>query len=304
MNLLFVSGPARSGTTALVEYLNDHPEMLICQERYKWVPKKTISPELFTFEKILEFEDDYEVRDTEERRRYHSDLVSRKNYAELEWIGDKHPGYVKNLGLLADNNPGASFIFTYRPIEEVAESFEARSRNPDDGWLGGKDGFRLGIEYWNTALQNIRDFIESGVNPNALVISYHDFFYRNEDCVPLLSRFLDLEFHDSVRESWRQRSKSFEGGRREKEPLSESQQSLVREHADRDAEAWILGRIRRQWEEFELYEPETARTLIEERRQFAVRIAQERTKTRNQAQRIQNLRQRIERLEGGVLRGP
>lgn len=301
MNILFIAGPGRSGTTALMEYLNDHPRVLVCQERYKWVPKRTVSPELFTPERILEFEEDYEKRNTEERRRYHAELISRKDSEELKWIGDKYPSYVKNLILLAVNNPGASFIFTYRPVEEVAESFEARSKNPEDPWLGGKDGFSLGIQNWNMSLQNVRDFIESGVNPNALILSYHDFFYHNERCVPLLSRFLELEFDESVRRAWRERSKSFEDDRREKEPLSESQQSLIREHADREAEAWILGRIQRQWEELEALSAEAARTLIQERRQFAVRIAQERVKSRTLKQKVQGLQQRVESLEDGTL---
>ena len=298
MNILFIAGPGRSGTTALDQYLNDHPKILVCRERYKYTPKQKVSPKLFTSERIMNIEEEYGARGGKRKRRHHADLLSRKDFADLEWIGDKFPSYVRNLGLLADNNPGASFIFTYRPIEEVAESYEAVSRNPEDGWLGGKDGFLLGIENWNTALQNIRDFIESGVNPNALVVSYHDFFYNNKDCLPLLARFLDLEFDESVREAWRERSKSFEGGRREKEPLTKRQLSLVRDHADRDAEAWILGRIRKQWEEFELHKPEAARALIEERRRFAVRIAQERSKSKTQAQRIKSLCQRIEKLEG------
>ena len=32
---LFVCGCARSGTTAFGDYLNQHPEVLLCQERYK-----------------------------------------------------------------------------------------------------------------------------------------------------------------------------------------------------------------------------------------------------------------------------
>lgn len=300
MNILFIAGPGRSGTTALTEYLNDHPKVLVCQERYKWVPKKLVSPELFTFERILEFEEDYEKRDIEERCKYHSELISRKDSTELEWIGDKFPNYVENLYLLAENNPGASFIFTYRPIEEVAESFEARSRDPNDGWLGGRDGFRLGIRNWNKSLRKVRGFIESGVNPNALVISYDNFFYYNEECVPLLSRFLGLEFDESVRSSWRERSRSFEGDRREKESLSGSQQSLIREHADREAEAWILKRIQRQWEEFEALQPEAASALIKERRQFAFRMAQERLKSRALRLKVQRLQQRVESLQDKV----
>lgn len=235
----------------------------------------------------MNFEKGYEKRDTNRRRRVHAELVSQKDPEKLKWMGDKFPQYTKSLGLLSENNPGANFIITYRPVEEVAESFEARSKNPEDAWLGGKDGFKLGIEDWNRAMRRTRDFIESGVNPNVLVVSYHDFFHRNEECIPLISRYLDLEFDDAVRSTWNEASQEFENKRRSKEPLDEEKQSFIEKHADREAEAWILDRIEKQWDELELYPPEAARALIEERRQFAIRFEKERSRDSNQELRQQ-----------------
>ena len=166
MNYLYIGGPSRSGTTALTSYLNRHPEVMICRERFKWIPRKDVTPEVFTFERILNFEDGYEERDTARRKQVHEELVGNKDPQKLRWMGDKYPAYVRTLERLSENNPGASFILTYRPVEEVAESYEARSRNPEDAWLGGRDGFRLGVEGWNRAMRHTRDFIESGVNPN------------------------------------------------------------------------------------------------------------------------------------------
>ena len=294
MNYLYIGGPSRSGTTALTSYLNRHPEMMICRERFKWIPRKDVTPEVFTFERILDFEDGYEKRDTARRKQVHQDLVNRKDPEKLRWMGDKLPAYVRTLDRLAENNPGASFILTYRPIEEVAESFEARSRNPEDAWLGGRDGFWLGIEAWNRAMRHTRDFIESGVNPNVLVVGYHDFFYRNEEFVPLISRFLDLTFDEEVLGSWREESRSFEVERREKEPMSEEQQALIDEHADREAESYVLRRIEEQHEEFDLYSPEAARRLISERRRFAVRVAGERKAAKAEKRK---LRARAEKVE-------
>jgi BMFP domain-containing protein YqiC len=53
-----------------------------------------------------------------------------------------------------------------------------------------------------------------------------------------------------------------------------------------------LDRIEKQWGEFKLYPPETARALMEERRQFAIRFE----KGRNRRS-IQELQQRVEALE-------
>lgn len=55
---LFVAGPSRSGTTALIDYLNWHDEVLICMERYKFALDE-VNPSSLTFESILDYEPSY-----------------------------------------------------------------------------------------------------------------------------------------------------------------------------------------------------------------------------------------------------
>ncbi len=248
MKPLFIAGPGRSGSTALTMYLNEHPEVLVCRERFKWIPREEVKLELFTFERIMDFEDGYERRDSGTRKKRHQAILVSKDFSKLRWVGDKVPGYTQTLPLLAQNNPGARFLLTYRPVEEVAESTEARSKNPDDFWLGGKDGFKVGIQHWNRALRRMRDFLESEAGKNALVVSYHDFFYRNEEFIPTISRFLDIEFGETVRRAWREATRDFESTRRPKVPLNKRHRRLIEKHADREAEAYILSRIEMQRE--------------------------------------------------------
>jgi hypothetical protein len=252
---LFVGGCARSGTTAFADYLNQHQEILLCQERYKGIQRK-VSWDLFTFERIIDFRPEETKRppggDLELYVKRHAELLARKDPTKLKWLGDKGPFYVRYMDLLAGNNPGARFIILYRPIEEVAESWDARAKNPDDSWRGDR-GIEVAVETWNLAMQKTREFIESSPTPRVLIISYHDFFYRNEVVIPQISRFLELEFDESVTRAWRETSLNFESERRRKEPLTEEQRSFIQEHADRAAEAWVLDRIEKQWEEPELY---------------------------------------------------
>lgn len=249
---MFVTGCQRSGTTAFTEYLNRHPEMLVGVERYGRIPAKEITPELFAFERIL----DYGAEDSLRPREYYVDLLSKKDPERLKWVGDKFPGFAKWLRPLSENNPGAYFIILYRPIEEVAESWEARSKNPDDPWLGGRNGFELGVQMWNNIQQKTRRFVESGLGTGVLIVSYHDFFYRNEECVPLLSRFLDIEFDETVRQAWRELSVEFERQRRPKKPLTDEQEAYIRKEKDSAAEQWILSRIERQWQDLKAHRSE------------------------------------------------
>lgn len=295
--LLFVGGPPRSGTTALTEYLNQHPGVLICMERYKWVPPHEMRPELFTFERILDYRMSSlgDREETNTPREHHVELLKGKDPERLEWIGDKTPAYVEILTRLSENNPGASFIVTYRPLEEVAGSFEARSQDPDDPWRLG--GFEDGVGRWNAAMRSTRDFVESARNLNVLILDYRDFFYDNRSVVPLLSRFLGVEIDEETREAWEQMTHDFEAGRRPKEPLNERQRAYIEAEKDAGAERWILDRIRRQRWELGAYPAEAARALVEERRVSAVRVAQERTRARRLRERVERLQEEKEDLE-------
>ena len=254
---LFVVGCPRSGTTAFADYLNQHPEILVCRERYNKVPWARVTRDLFTYERILDFRPEetnqQPLGGLEGWMQYHAEIVAKKDPTKLMWVGDKIPNFFREMGLLSENNPGARFILLYRPIEEVAESTEARSRDPSDPWFYGKNAFAMALEAWNTSLKKVREFIESNPRPRVLIVSYRDFFYRNEAVVPLISRFLGLEFDESVTKAWREASGEFESDRRRKRELSEEQLSFIQEHADRAAEAWVVDRINRQTREPGLY---------------------------------------------------
>lgn len=280
MNMLFVCGPQRSGTTALADYLNLHPEVLLCMERYKWIQARDIQPELFTFERIL----DYRMSPQEDRqetntpREHHEKLLSLKDPEQLKWVGDKNPSYVNHLSPLAESNPAARFIVTYRPLEEVAESFDARWKDDHDPWRMG--GFESGVERWNEALRSARDFVENAVNLNVLFLDYHEFFRVDPTAISMLARFLDIEIGDELVDAWREMSRSFEAGRRSKEPLSDELLAYAEAHKDSEAESWVLERIERQRWELQLYTLEFTRVLSEERGIAAARVARDREKLR------------------------
>ncbi len=254
---LFVGGPARSGTTAFTNYLNRHEQILLCEGRYKGIQNQ-VSWELFGFERIMDFSRPEETEKpplAEIREQFverHAELLSRKNPSKLRWLGDKGPFYVRSTDRLAANNPGARFIMLYRPIEEVAESWDSRARDPDDPWRSER-GVERSVEVWNAAMRGMRKFAQMSPAPRLLIVAYRDFFYRNEAVVPQLSRFLNLDFDESLTGAWREASSEFEGWRRQKNPLGEEQIAFIEERADRGAEAWVLDRIGRQWQEPALY---------------------------------------------------
>ncbi len=298
MRHLFVSGCERSGTTAFADYLNEHPRILVLRERYRFHPEK-ITPDLFDFDRILDFTE----ADRDERRKiddWYKNLTARmltaKDPSELAWIGDKDPFYLEDLEELHHNNPGARFIILYRPVEEVAESWQARSADPGDVWPGHKD-FEVGVETWNRSLNLIHSFIQGDSGPEVLLLDYHDFFYRNDLCADLISRFLELDFDASVREAWEELSLKFEATRRQKTPLSEEQLAFVEENKDSAAEDWILSRISEQWDEFGLRPERYADPLVRDERQRAAALLAARGAAYTQALKVQKLERRLEQQE-------
>ena len=291
---LFVIGSSRSGTTALTDYLNQHEEILICRERYKRVPEQ-IDPSLLTYDRILDYKPQRRGGETNIPREHHVELLDRKNPAKLKWIGDKQPAESRRYRAISENNPGAHFLITYRPIEEVVESFEDRTKELDNPVFGGKDGVKMGVAEWNRAMTSAREYLETYDEPNGLIISYHDFFYRKEDYVPLLSEFLEIDFDDSILEAWANTSREFENRRRKKEPTTEAKAKYINENKDHDVDEWMLERIARQWSEPGLYKQSVGRERS--RQKLAAALANQLQQERADTRELQQLERRSKQLE-------
>ncbi len=261
--LLFVCGCDRSGTAILADYLNRHPEILVCEERSRTTQQEEIALDLPTFERMLDFgpkETGDSAPDGEGARliKPHPELLANRDPARLRWIGASNSDYVRRMESVAGNNPGARFMIMYRPIEEVAESWETKDA---DDHQKGSNGFGQAVKNWNRSLQGTRRFIRDSLVPRVLLISYHDFLYRTETVVPLISGFLDLEFDESVTADLSDRALQSER-MMSRQTLGRKKRSLIEKHANRAAEAWILGRIEKQWKEPGLYTQKTSKAAL------------------------------------------
>ena len=179
-------------------------------------------------------------------------LLANRDASRLQWIGASNSDYLTRMESVAGSNPGARFIVMYRPIEEVAESWE-----PEDA----DDGFGRAVKTWSRGLQSTRRFIKDSLVPRVLLISYHDFLYQTETVAPLISRFLELEFDENVTAELSDGVPQ-SGRVRSSEPLGREKRSLIQKHANRAAEAWILDRIEKQWLEPSLYTQRTSKTAL------------------------------------------
>jgi hypothetical protein len=179
--------------------------------------------------------------------------LANRDPSGLQWIGASNSDYLMRMESVAGNNPGARFIVMYRPIEEVAGAWE-----PDDAdnRQNNNDGFGCAVKTWNRGLQGTRRFIRDSLIPRVLLINYHDFLYRTETVAPLISRFLELEFDETVTAELSDEVPQSE------RVSSREKRSLIQKHANRAAEAWILDRIEKQWAKPGLYTQRTSKSAL------------------------------------------
>jgi hypothetical protein len=254
---LFVCGSDRGGTTALADYLNRHPKILVCQESSKTTEQEgEISLDPITFERMLEPlpkepGDATPHNDGDRLVEPCAELLANRDPSGLRWIGASNSDYLTRMESVAANNPGARFIVMYRPIEEVAGSWEPEDA---DGRQNGDEGFGRAVRTWNRGLQGTRRFIRESLTPRVLIIDYHDFLYRTETVAPLISRFLELEFDETLTAKL---SDDVPPPERSGERLS-----LIQKQANRAAEAWILDRIEKQWAKPGLYIQRTSKSAL------------------------------------------
>jgi hypothetical protein len=252
--LLFVCGCDEGGTTVLADYLNRYPEILITPER----SRITQHTEIATLERKLELG----TREPAPNDKgdllldHDAELLADKDPARVRWIGEKDADYMRRMPSVAGDNPGARFIVMYRPIEEIAESWETQAT---DGDQNGNDGFKQAVKAWNRSLQGTRRFIRDSLLPRVLIVSYDVFLYRRETVVPLISRFLGLELDDFAPADGPAQAHERV---RSRPPLSEKKRSLIERHANRAAEAWLLDRVDKQWERPGLYIQKTSKAAL------------------------------------------
>jgi Sulfotransferase family len=205
VRILFVAGCPRSGTTALQEYLNADPRIMIGRERYKWIPPEQITWASFQPTALLDFDPETEQYRTATRLMHMERILQSKEIPNLAWVGDKYPGYLAALQQLRTANPGCRFLITHRDIEPIVNSYVARSKNPDDSWLGGRDPLDLAINTWNRSLGQLLEALRSP-NRDVLPVPYDSFHQSPRQWANRIGAFLDIAIPDSVVRVWEERS--------------------------------------------------------------------------------------------------
>ena len=198
MNVFFVCGAPKSGTTWLQRILDAHPQVC-CSGEGHFVKRFTapVAKVMNAYNAGLAME----ARAVYEGRPYYS-LVSQAEFdeiargfilarlraragAETRWVGDKTPTYTRDLDLLHRLFPTARIFHILRDPREVAVSRMAHSHRAGvtDALTPGAEQYRRtvdgAIRYWTEAVRAVDAF--SQAHPGLV----HEVRYRDLHADPV-----------------------------------------------------------------------------------------------------------------------
>lgn len=193
-NHAFVYGLSRTGTTALVDTLNWHPQIAIGMERFKrlWVQERIneLGPVLFERERFFDFSDDLTnitPASGPKWQRFYGALAAKWDTAG--WVGDKmiQPFFDETLAAF----PRGKIVCIVRDPFDTAHSWQQRADNPHDSWPSQR-GARKAVGLWHASLRRIQHAALK--YPDAvLVVEYGSLFVStNRDPIERLTRFLQV----------------------------------------------------------------------------------------------------------------
>ena len=193
-NILFLCGCPRSGTTALLDFVNSDMRVALGKERYykRCVDRFNLMPAHFEEERFFSLEKD----DT-----FWSDLESvrslKERFRRAVYRGDKVPRLYERLPDVFAAFPKSKVIFIIRNIVDVAASYNVRARNSKDSQWDSTQDYIAAVRDWNLSLKKYVEAREAG--KKILLIEYERFF-ATSDALLELYEFLELDVTERIAE--------------------------------------------------------------------------------------------------------
>lgn len=229
---LFVSGCARSGTSALTELLGNHPAVVMGMERYGNFYDQadlSLSPEHFEKERFFGIRpEDTFYADFDAFHAWDPDI--RAKFDDAVYVGDKRPNIHRHYPALYERFPGAIVYYIFREVHAVAGSWEVRKAAGTD-WSPELD-FAAAVNMWNESLQTTLKTLEAGFP--VVLVNYKSFFAERGNLEDLFTP-LDLPVTSQVMEYYNYQqnvAESLAEMRNTVDALLPEQRDYIDAHAD------------------------------------------------------------------------
>jgi Sulfotransferase family len=236
----------------VVRLLQAHPRVVIGMERYKFLLSRRrdragFGPALFEPERFFDFRPgDTNVNpDLGHFTGHYIKARRRFEHGPVEYVGDKLMPDEQIIRLIEARFPSPKFIFIYRDVLRVANSFVARARNPDDqNWPASQD-HTAAVKRWRAALSTADGLIRRIGSEDVCIMKYEHLFSGDIRACEIMFCFLGLRVAPGVRRTYGARTADWSERQAKPLTLSPTETEFVLQRFDRD----VLSRFDRRFEE-------------------------------------------------------
>jgi hypothetical protein len=234
LTYVFVTGCARSGTSAMVDLVNSDHRVVLGMERFKYLRGRL---------RRHHFDPQYFLNPTPDEtnltgRRYEA-LRRKWSEGTPRVVGDKLR--IRNnvevvidlIGELGD----VRLLYMLRELPGVASSYNKRAtKETDVNWREGTD-YRKAVDHWNGSLRALRELHDAGYGDRVLVVSYEHLFSGETGQAGRIAGFMGLERSEEIQRGLR-RSLRRHPELKRGEDLDPEARAYLDEHADAELYRW------------------------------------------------------------------
>ncbi|MCP4903176.1 MAG: sulfotransferase [bacterium] len=244
LEYLFVSGCARTGTTGIVNLLNQLPEVAIGLERYKGIANKKrideYKPHLFGPSRFFDFREGETnlLPRSPVHAEFYGRLQEKFRNGTIRFIGEKVPFLFRFFRQIEGAFFSPKWVMMLRDPKSVAASYELRSQTPDDAWPETHD-CRMSVRHWNESVEAIEAMAKE-LPGRVFVCEYERIYSGDIAYLETLVRFLNLPMSGHLVDHYRIVTADWAERVRSQRRLSIEQREFVQETAAIEAYERIL----------------------------------------------------------------
>ncbi|MDG1532161.1 MAG: sulfotransferase [Paracoccaceae bacterium] len=177
---IFAGGNARSGTTALSQALNSHPDIfMLVEQNMKEMKNQTLNHDHFTKEAMSLSESDL----PRQFARYGD--VAADRWDQAKYVGDKVPNFASSFDSLDETFPDAKMVFIVRNPFVVAASYDRLQKAGQ--W---QRDVAAAVRQWN---KNVRLALKRKKEGKSLVVVPYEQLYLSRENIDKLYIALGLD---------------------------------------------------------------------------------------------------------------
>ncbi len=248
VDFLFISGCARTGTTEIVNILNQLPSVAVGMERYKGIANqhriRDYNPQLYCSNRFFDFREGETnlLPRSPVWREFYGKLEEKFRNRTVQYVGDKLPFMFRMYRQVEDEFPAPKWIMMLRDPVAVAASYDVRARTSDDAWPESHD-CRMSVRHWNESVEAI-EAMTSELPGRVFVCEYERFYSGDMSYLETLVRFLDLPMSGRLVNHYKSATANWAERVRNRAQLTPDQVEYVKEHGEIEGYERILKEIR------------------------------------------------------------